>query len=118
MSSMLFYVELKLQESRPLAMHTHAKESVNYTVCFTTSMRRYWKLFQINFHNDNLIMCFLSSTFRDRVKRHLSVTNKISTASCGNKKAGKINFKNYATHFITSALSSKRTDLEKTDLTE
>ena len=29
---------------------------------------------------------FLSSTYRDRLKPHLSVANKISPTSCGNKK--------------------------------
>ena len=34
MSSVLFFVEFKLQERRPLAVHTHAKEQVNSTVHF------------------------------------------------------------------------------------
>ena len=40
----------------------------------------HWKLFQINF------CAFLSSTFRDRLKRHLSVASKISSVSSGNKQ--------------------------------
>lgn len=60
----------------------------------------------------NLCHTFLSSTFRYRLKPHLSVANKISPTSCGNKK---VQFNNYEIYFITGTLSSRRNDLKDTD---
>ena len=67
-------------------MHTHTKEQVNYPVHFAMLMRCHWILFKSTFITTTLSCAFLSSTFKDRLKRHLSVANKISTASCGNKQ--------------------------------
>ena len=70
MSFMLFCVEFKLQESRPLATRTHAKREVNSTVRVTTLMCCHWKLLQINFYNHNLMMqsCFSVLYFHRQTK--------------------------------------------------
>lgn len=69
MSCMLFCVEFKLQESRPLATRTHAKEEVNYTVLVTTLMCFDWKLLQINFYKHNLMMSCLSVLYFQRLTK-------------------------------------------------
>ena len=90
MSYVLFFDGFKLQESRPLALHTCQTEGKFQCMLYNIDVLSLEIISKIiNFYNHNLVMLsfsVLSSTFRDRLKRYLSVANEISMTSCGNKQ--------------------------------